>query len=305
MASAPAQSDIVITPDGRVHISFFWSELEPLRAALRGTAPNPSAQPPAVPAVSAPAGTTAALDVPIDEYRACTLCPRACGFDRTARVHPLCGDATLRVSTWGLTLGDEEPIRGTRGSGAVMLGGCPLTCPSCHNPEMVRGGRPTSPAELADIAWELARQGAHNLQILSPTVHLPALRVVLGELKRARYPLPVVWKSSGYESVEELRKLAGLVDIYLPDLKYGPRSAWARQAGAPDYFEVARAALSEMSSQAGPLRLDNDGVAVRGVLVRHVQAPLPDEERDRVRALLRSLPPGVVASEMDTFVRLE
>jgi putative pyruvate formate lyase activating enzyme len=236
------------------------------------------------------------------EYERCRLCPKKCGVNRVLHAHPTCGDHQLRVANSGISFGDEPSIRG---SGTIMLSGCPLRCPSCHNPEMVASGTPTSVAELVKLMHELAANGANNIQILSPTVHFPALRVALGVIKRERFPLPIVLKSSGYESVEELKKLEGLVDIYLPDLKFGSCSAWGARAGVKDYFSVAREAIDEMIRQVGPLKTGPEGRAIRGVLVRHVLAPIPGPERAEILAFLGSLAEGVGTSVLDTFQVLE
>jgi putative pyruvate formate lyase activating enzyme len=284
----------VIGPDGSVHISFLWDDLR----ELAGLGPAVGFEPTAW---TAPPGV--ALASP--DYDECALCPKACGFDRFLARHPRCGDALLRVSNVGITLGDEPAIRGTRGSGAIMLAGCPLKCPSCHNPEKVADGVPTDATGFFGICEGLLRDGAHNIQILSPTVHFPALRTLLGELRRSGFPLPVVLKSSGYESISELRKLEGLVDVYLPDLKFGGCSSWAVRAGVRNYFSVAREAISEMIRQVGDLHLAPDGTAVRGVLVRHVEAPLPEAEKQEISAYLDSLRGQAAISRQAHFVSLE
>ena len=291
------ETDIVIGPDGSVLLSFLWEDLRD----LAGLAPAASAPAPA-PNWRAP---TREVSLASAEYSSCALCPKRCGFDRVAKRHPRCGDSLLRVSNVGLTMGDEPPIRGTRGSGAVMFAGCPLKCPSCHNPEMVADGVPADAAAFFGICESLVTSGAHNLQLLSPTVHLPALRILLRELRDARFPLPVVLKSSGFERVEELRRLEGLVDIYLPDLKFGGYSAWAVRAGARDYFSVARAAIGEMIRQVGDLELDEAGIARRGVLVRHVEAPLPPGEKAEISEFLDSLRGRAHVSRLAQFVSLE
>ena len=186
-----------------------------------------------------------------------------------------------------------------------MFGGCSLTCPSCHNPEMVAGGKSLSISELVDLCYRLLEQGAHNIQFLSPTVHFPALQVALTALKTADFPLPIVFKSSGYESLPQIQKFAGLVDVWLPDLKYGPNSAWAVRAGVADYFEVATQAILGMYELVGPKCLGPDGLLQRGVLVRHVMAPLPKDERQAIKQFLEDLPEGILVSLCHDFVDLE
>jgi putative pyruvate formate lyase activating enzyme len=292
--SATRQSDIVITADGKIHISFLWDDLADL--AL------PSAEE-VYPALS----WTPPLTLPVfslTEYESCELCPKACGFNRVSSLHPTCGDEKLRVSNSGLSLGDEREIRGTRGSGIIMLSGCPLTCPSCHNPEKVAHGNETSPQEFMGLCADLLAQGAHNIQILSPTVHLPALRMVLQALKDSGFPLPVIFKSSGYESVSELKKLKGLVDVYLPDFKFGSCSEWGKKSGVKDYFEQSTLAIEEMRAQTGAAVLDANGLITRGVLIRHVEAPLPVSEKKQIKDYLDGLK-DVIISYQDTFTDLE
>lgn len=310
MRSVLQQSDIIIAPDGSVRVSFLWDDLRTL--AGRGA---PPARPDAPPRPSGPGpgpgpGAPGALGTrrpraPRAPYAACRLCPRACGFDRTRAAHSLCGDHRLRVAAAGLTFGDEPCITGAGGSGAVMLAGCPLRCPSCHNPEMRDVGVPLAIGAFVDLAWRLRDHGAENLQVLSPTVHRPALCVALRTLRKDGFDRPIVWKSSGYETTEAIDGVAGLVDVHLPDLKYGPESSWARRAGAPDYFAVATAAIARMAAQVGSAVHDSDGRLRRGVLVRHVVAPLGAAERAAIDAFLTSLPPDVLVSRLDTFDDLE
>jgi putative pyruvate formate lyase activating enzyme len=292
------QSDITISPDGTVHISFLWDDLRD----LAGLPPVEKAGGLEAFSWTAPEGE---LSLSSPEYASCSLCPKTCGFNREAKAHPRCGDSLLRVSNVGLTMGDEPAIRGTRGSGAIMLAGCPLKCPSCHNPEKVAQGDAVSGPGFLKICEDLLHRGAHNIQILSPTVHLPALRVALRALKDSGFPLPVVLKSSGFERAEEIEKLAGLVDVYLPDLKFGSCSAWAVRAGVRHYFAVAKDAIEAMIRQAGPFCTDSSGLAVSGVLVRHVSAPLPDTEKAELHAFLAGLEGRAAVSVLDTFVSLE
>lgn len=298
----PQESDVIIEPDGTLRISFFWDDLADLPLTFGKRSDRGTDFP--VKAFSR-AGETAieSLSFPKSEYEKCQLCPKSCGWNRTQRAHPSCGDYHLRVATYGLTLGDEPEIKGKRGSGALMLSGCPLRCPSCHNPEMVKHGTSYSIKEFCDLAFSLVEQGAHNIQILSPTVHFPALRVALEELKKIRFPLPIILKSSGFERIEELKKFDHLVDIYLPDFKFGSCSSWATRARARNYFRVAQAAIHEMIRQVGPLQLDSQGIAQRGVLVRHVLSPLPPEEREEIQGFLHSL--NVPVSYLDNWVSLE
>lgn len=293
--SIAKQSDIVIHPNGEISVSFLWDDFvsspEPALVSSRVDKSIPDA-----------------LDWDENtrhEYQSCQMCPKACGFNRIKARHPRCGGQDLRIGTWGITFGDEPQIKGRRGSGAIMISQCPLTCPSCHNPEMVAGGTPVTAQEFLEICYELQSQGAHNIQILSPTVHMAKLIVLLRHLKDSQFSLPIVLKSSGVESLEYLRRLDTLVDVYLPDFKYGPRSSFAQRAGFKNYFELAQQNLTEMLRQVGVPQYAADGTLTKGVLVRHVLAPLPQEEREVLLAHLKTLQNQIVVAINPHFVNLE
>lgn len=201
--------------------------------------------------------------------RRCSDCPRHCGAVRPAGF--CASPETPVVARAGLHHWEEPVISGTRGSGAVFFSGCNLHCVFCQNYAISsRGeGRPITVERLRSIYRELAAQGAHNLNLVTPG-HWAA--AILESLDPAP-PLPVVWNSNGYDSVATLRQLAGKVRIYLPDLKYADNALAARYSGAADYFEVATAAIEEMFRQTGPFRMGPDGVLESGVLIRHLMLP--------------------------------
>ncbi len=202
----------------------------------------------------------------------CNLCPRNCGIDRSEK-RGACGvGEELTVARAALHFYEEPCVSGTNGSGTVFFSGCTLRCVFCQNYEISQGGhgREITPSRLAEIFEELRAEGAHNINLVTPTHFTPqiikALRVFGGKL-------PVIWNSSGYESVETLRMLDGLVDVYMPDFKYGDDAAAARYSAAPDYFRVARAAIDEMFRQTGKYVVDQNGLMKRGVLIRHLVLP--------------------------------
>ena len=227
----------------------------------------------------------------------CTLCPRACRADRAFSFDPAdrrggaCGMPHAPVvARAALHFGEEPVLSGTRGAGAVFFSGCPLKCVFCQNFELSRGrtGIEITPARLADIFRELEAQGAHNIDLVNPGHFAPAVRAALA-IYRPR--IPIVWNSSGYETVESLRAMEGLVDIYLPDMKYVSAQTAARCSGAPDYFPVASKALREMLRQTGPAVLDGDGLMRRGTIVRHLVLPgLVGETRKALVWIRRALP---------------
>lgn len=207
----------------------------------------------------------------------CSLCPRRCGAKRTAQSgNGWCGlPDTALVARAALHRGEEPCISGDdpqRGSGTVFFAGCTLACAFCQNHTISRGvaGAAVSAARLAEIFAELVAEGAHNINLVSPTPYVPVIREAL---LRYRPPVPVIYNTSGYERVQTLRTLDGLVDVYLPDYKYADTSLSQALSGAADYPEVAMSAISEMVRQTGPVALDEQGLIRRGTVVRHLVLP--------------------------------
>ena len=174
------------------------------------------------------------------------------------------------VARAGLHFWEEPCISGTRGSGAVFFSGCVLRCVYCQNHAISHEnfGKPVSVERLREIFWELIGQGAHNINLVSPTPFAPAIREALAE----PLPVPVVWNTGGYERVETLRSLEGRVQVWLPDLKYVDSGLSRDLSGAADYFGAASAAIEEMVRQTGDYVLE-DGLLKRGVLIRHLMLP--------------------------------
>ncbi len=183
---------------------------------------------------------------------ACALCPRACGVDRTAGQRGRCHEtATVRIARASLHMWEEPCLSGDRGSGTVFFTGCPLGCVFCQNYNIADGtnGAEVSSEELTDIFLKLQDMGAHNINLVTPTHFVPAIIPALERAKERGLGLPVVYNTGTYETVETLRMLDGLVDIWLPDFKYVSPDLAARYSFAPDYFDVASAALEEMARQ--------------------------------------------------------
>lgn len=202
----------------------------------------------------------------------CDLCPRRCGAERTEETGGgVCGmPAGLRLARAGLHFWEEPCISGTHGSGAVFFSGCCLRCSFCQNRTISAGGfgKAVSVERLREIFQELVAQGAHNLNLVTPTHFTPWILEALDPAP----PVPVVWNCGGYERVETLRTLEGKVQIYLPDLKYALEGPAAALSAAPDYFPVARAAILEMYRQTGPYEME-DGLLKKGVVIRHLVLP--------------------------------
>ena len=214
----------------------------------------------------------------------CRLCPRRCGADRRG-LPPgagVCGmGADAYVSRAALHMWEEPCLSGCRGSGAVFFAGCNLGCVFCQNrlishpaPGSLPPGRPVSPEHLAEIFLRLQeRQKAHNINLVPPSHFVPAIAEALKLARRQGLRLPVIYNSGGYDLPQALRLLDGLVDIYLPDFKYWSSELAALYSKAPDYPEVARAALGEMFAQAASPRFDREGMMVSGVMVRLLLLP--------------------------------
>ena len=205
----------------------------------------------------------------------CLLCPRRCGVDRAAGQLGVCGMPDgFRVARIAPHLWEEPPISGTRGSGTVFFSGCNLRCVFCQNREISREGvgEPISEEMLTDRILTLQEQGVHNINLVTPTHYAPQIITALGRIRKQLY-VPVIYNCGGYESVETIDALDGLVDIYMPDLKYYSSKISGEYSGASDYFEVAKAALIRMQQQVGKPVIDEHGMMSRGLLVRHLVLP--------------------------------
>jgi putative pyruvate formate lyase activating enzyme len=211
-----------------------------------------------------------------ERLRACDICPRLCGVDRVKGERGVCGTgARAVVASYGPHFGEEAPLVGGAGSGTVFFSGCPLRCAFCQNYEISHRmeGEETDADVLAGIFLSIARMGCHNLNLVTPTHVTPQILEALGRAAARGFSLPVVYNCGGYERVETLRELEGIVDIYMPDLKFLTPASASLYCDAPDYPRIAREALREMARQVGPLVLDSRGIAVRGLLVRHLVMP--------------------------------
>jgi putative pyruvate formate lyase activating enzyme len=200
------------------------------------------------------------------------MCPRACGADRTAGELGFCASGPDAVVARAAPHYWEEPcISGSRGSGTVFFSGCSLRCVYCQNRAISSGGvgKTLSPAELRDLFLRLAASGVHNINLVTPTHFSEAIAEALEE----PVGVPVVYNCGGYESVETLKMLEGKIDVYLTDMKYSDAGAAAKLSGAPDYFDVARAAVREMARQVGGYVIDDEGIMTRGLIVRHLILP--------------------------------
>ena len=219
----------------------------------------------------------------------------------------------MRVARAALHFWEEPPISGSRGSGTVFFTGCTLGCVFCQNGQISHGpveGRKVTPQELSDLFFNLIAQGAHNINLVTPTHFVPQIRQALLVKK---LPVPVVYNTSGYERVETLRSLEGLVDIYLPDYKYDDPALAKALSRAEDYPQRAQAALAEMVRQVGAPVYDGEGLMTRGVLIRHLILPGHTKNSiaclERIRQLFPGIPVSLMAQytpcgELDSFPEL-
>ena len=205
------------------------------------------------------------------DYTQCRLCPRNCGVDRTAGERGFCGcPGTALVAKTMLHKWEEPALAGSGGSGAVFFGGCTLGCSYCQNAAISRKptGRPVDSRELRGLFEELIAQGAENIDLVTPTQFLPTILPALSP----KLPVPVVYNCGGYESVQALKALEGLVDIYLPDLKYATPALGRSLSQAADYFPRATEAIREMVRQTGPVKWQGEKI-LRGTVIRHLILP--------------------------------
>lgn len=238
----------------------------------------------------------------------CRDCPRNCGALRTeTQAGGVCFSPLLpRVIRAAPHYGEEPCISGTRGAGTIFFTGCSLHCIYCQNREISRKslGKSLQADELRSVMLRLRDRGVHNIELVTPS-HFT--RVIAEALDGADLGIPVVWNSSGYEHVETLKMLDGLVQVYLPDLKYLQNDTAKRYSAAPDYPEAAGNALQEMFRQRGPYRLDKDGILQSGVLIRHLILPgHTDESMDVIDYVSDNFPPGsVLFSLMSQYTPME
>ena len=219
------------------------------------------------------------------EYEVCRLCPRACGVNRVKGERGFCGMGTQPVVARAALHFWEEPcISGKNGSGTVFFSGCNLRCVFCQNQEISRGkaGKEISTDRLSEIFLELQDKGAHNINLVTGVLFIPSIAVALKQAKTKGLQIPVVYNCGGYESVEALRLLEGLIDIYLPDFKYWTSDLAQRYSYAVDYPDRAKEALGEMVRQVGEPVFLPSGILQKGVVVRHLLLPGQRKEAEAI-----------------------
>ena len=237
----------------------------------------------------------------------CACCPRRCGVNRLAGETGFCGmAATAQVAHAGLHFGEEPPISGTGGSGTLFFAGCNLRCAFCQNYQISQEHRqlPLQAMTTDDLAAEmlrLQRAGAHNINFVSPSHMVFQMAEAIQAARAGGLVIPIVYNSNGYDAVDALRQISGLVDIYLPDIKYMDNALGRRFSAVGDYADIIPGVLEEMLAQVGHLEMDGEGIAARGVLVRHLVLPGHLENSQRCLDLLAQLSPDIFVSIMSQY----
>lgn len=235
----------------------------------------------------------------------CTVCPRMCRYDRTAGEKGFCRAGHLpEISSYGPHFGEENPLVGRGGSGTIFMTYCNLGCIFCQNYEIshLGEGRRISLERFARIMVELQDQGCHNINFVSPSHFVPQILAALPKAVDMGFALPLVYNTGGYDSVETLKLLDGVIDIYMPDFKYTQSDVAEKYSQARDYPQVVEAALKEMHRQVGDLVLDSRGIAVRGLLVRHLVLPQGlAGTRQAMRFIAQELSPDTYVNIMNQY----
>ena len=207
---------------------------------------------------------------------ACDLCPHDCGVNRIRGEKGICGAGLKpKIASANVHRGEEPPISGTKGSGTIFLSGCSLKCVFCQNFPISQfgNGEEITTGELAARMLKLQKQRVHNINFVTPSHYLPQILAALWLAIPQGFSLPIVWNTSGYEKIDALQLLDGIVSIYLPDMKYSDDVPAMEISSAPGYCRINRAAVSEMLRQVGHLQVDDDGVAASGLIIRHLVLP--------------------------------
>ena len=235
----------------------------------------------------------------------CRVCPRQCKVERLAGEKGICRTgARAVVSSYSPHFGEESPLVGSGGSGTIFLTQCSLLCVFCQNYEISHLGQgiETDTVQLSSMMVSLQRQGCHNINFVTPSHVVPQIIAALPKAIEKGLTVPLVYNSSGYDSVQTLQLLEGVFDIYMPDFKFWISESGTRFAKAPDYPEVAQKAILEMHRQVGDLVLDDEGVATKGLLVRHLVMPGGlDETREIFRFLAREVSVETYINVMDQY----
>jgi len=240
----------------------------------------------------------------VEVLRCCRVCPRDCEVDRFNNKPGVCRSGRLaRVASAFPHFGEEDCLRGWRGSGTIFFCGCNLRCVFCQNFDISQqgAGQQVSAGQLAELMLELQGAGCHNLNFVTPEHVVPQILEALVPAVEGGLRVPLVYNTSAYDSLESLRLMEGLVDIYMPDFKLWEAEHCARYLIARDYAEAARAAIAAMHAQVGELKVDEQGLALRGVLVRHLVMPGLLADTHEIMRWLAGLSRDTFVNVMDQY----
>lgn len=241
------------------------------------------------------------------KLQCCTVCPQHCRVDRTAGSLGICGVGSLApVSSFGPHFGEEKPLVGNNGSGTIFFSSCNLLCIFCQNYDISHfcddNTRYLSSEELAEIMISLQQRGCHNINFVTPSHVVPQILSALPPAIEMGLHIPLVYNSSGYDDLETLQLLDNVFDIYMPDFKFWSNSIAAQYTQTKNYADVARNAISAMFSQVGNLKLDKEGIARKGLLIRHLVMPnLLDETQQILQYISQSISPTCYVNIMDQY----
>jgi len=235
----------------------------------------------------------------------CDLCPRNCGVNRKKDQVGFCkAKDKIEISWYGLHCGEEPAISGTTGSGTIFFCHCNLKCVFCQNwqiSQRYEGCVEYGEDGVVEIMLELQKKGAHNINLVTPTIWSFWLKGIIKEAKKRGLKIPILWNSNAYEKVETLREFEGLLDIYLPDYKYDNEKLAKKYSLAPNYPKIARRAILEMQKQVGDLMIDKNGIAKKGLIVRHLILPNAMENTKGCFKFISSISPKVYLSLMSQY----
>jgi putative pyruvate formate lyase activating enzyme len=247
------------------------------------------------------------ITVAAKRMRNCTICPRNCRVDRVSGTLGVCGVGRLApVSSYGPHFGEERPLVGQYGSGTIFFSSCNLLCIFCQNYEISHFNEADAmhmtSSELAAVMLQLQQQGCHNINLVTPSHVVPHILEALPEAIKGGLTIPLVYNSSGYDSINTLKLLDGIVDIYMPDFKFWYNHTAEQYTQVSDYAEVTRKAVKAMYAQVGDLRVDADGIASRGLLIRHLVMPDHVEETSKILSFIaREISPCCHVNIMDQY----
>lgn len=236
--------------------------------------------------------------------KACNLCPRNCQINRKKEIGFCQKGETIQISWFGPHFGEEPPISGVRGSGTVFFSGCNLSCVYCQNWQISQENTKSEKytiEKVVDLFLELEAGGCHNINLVSPTIWSIQLIKVIKKAKKEGLKIPVIWNSNAYEDVATLKQLEGLVDIYLPDYKYSVTRLSLKYSYAPNYPVIAQKAILEMQRQVGDLKINSQGIAEKGIIVRHLLLPKLIDNSLNCLKFIRHVSPHIHLSLMSQY----